>query len=94
MGARQSGRYHAPDVAPDETGRAVPATLFPSGHRTHADVRQAIIDGYITGTVNQDPYPQAVEAMHMAWLYLNGREAEIPKPHIAGVNSSVGKAGR
>lgn len=47
-----------------------------------ADVRQAIIDGYVLGTVNQDPYPQAFEAMHMAWLYLNGREAEIPKPNF------------
>jgi ABC-type sugar transport system substrate-binding protein len=46
-----------------------------------ADVRQAIIDGHIVGTVNQDPYPQAFEGMHMAWLYLNGREAEIPKPY-------------
>lgn len=47
-----------------------------------ADVRQAIIDGYVLGTINQDPYPQAYEGMHMAWLYLNGREAEIPKPNF------------
>ena len=46
-----------------------------------ANVRQAIMDGYVTGTVNQDPYPQAFQGMHMAWLYLNGREAEIPKPN-------------
>lgn len=46
-----------------------------------ADVRQAIIDGYVAGTINQDPYPQAFEAMHMAWLYLNGREDEIPRPY-------------
>ncbi|HEY8446672.1 MAG TPA: sugar ABC transporter substrate-binding protein [Thermomicrobiales bacterium] len=46
-----------------------------------ADVRQAIIDGYVIGTINQDPYPQAFEGMHMAWLYLNGREADIPKPN-------------
>ena len=45
-----------------------------------AGVRQAIIDGSVAGTVNQDPYPQAFEAMHMAWLYLNGRESEIPVP--------------
>lgn len=45
-----------------------------------AGVRQAIIDGYVAGTVNQDPYPQAFEGMHMAWLYLNGHEDEIPKP--------------
>ncbi len=45
-----------------------------------AGVRQAIIDGSVAGTVNQDPYPQAFEAMHMAWLYLNGMEDQIPKP--------------
>lgn len=45
-----------------------------------AGVRQAIIDGTVAGTVNQDPYPQAFEGMHMAWLYLNGRESEIPVP--------------
>jgi ABC-type sugar transport system substrate-binding protein len=45
-----------------------------------ADIRQAIMDGDILGTINQDPYPQAYEAMHMASLYLNGQEAEIPKP--------------
>ncbi len=45
-----------------------------------AGVRQAIIDGSVAGTVNQDPYPQAFEGMHMAWLYLNGHEDEIPKP--------------
>jgi ABC-type sugar transport system substrate-binding protein len=45
-----------------------------------ADVRKAIMDGYILGTTNQDPYPQAFEGMHMAWLYLNGKEADIPKP--------------
>ena len=45
-----------------------------------ADVRKAIMDGYVLGTTNQDPYPQAFEGMHMAWLYLNGREADIPKP--------------
>jgi ABC-type sugar transport system substrate-binding protein len=46
-----------------------------------ADVRQAIIDGTVTGTINQDPYPQAFEGMHMAWLYLNDREDEIPRPY-------------
>jgi ribose transport system substrate-binding protein len=46
-----------------------------------ADVRQAIMDGYVTGTINQNPYPQAFEAMHMAWLYFNGRDSEIPKPN-------------
>ena len=45
-----------------------------------ADVRKAIMDGYVLGTTNQDPYPQAFEGMHMAWLYLNGMDADIPKP--------------
>ncbi len=43
-------------------------------------VRVGIMDGYVAGTVNQDPYPQAFEGMHMAWLYLNGHDADIPKP--------------
>ena len=47
-----------------------------------ADVRQAIIDGFIHGTINQDPYPQAYEAMHMASLFLNGEEDEITKPYF------------
>src|SRR4051794_18436278 len=45
-----------------------------------ADVRKAIMDGYVLGTTNQDPYPQAYEGMHMAWLLLNGHEDQIPKP--------------
>lgn len=47
-----------------------------------ADVRQAIIDGYVLGTINQDPYPQAYEAMRMASLYLGGQEDAIPKPYF------------
>jgi ABC-type sugar transport system substrate-binding protein len=47
-----------------------------------ADVRQAIMDGYVLGTINQDPYPQAYEGVRMAWLLLNGQEADIPKPHF------------
>jgi ABC-type sugar transport system substrate-binding protein len=46
-----------------------------------ADVRQAIMDGYVLGTINQDPYPQAYEGVRMAWLLLNGQEDQIPKPH-------------
>jgi ABC-type sugar transport system substrate-binding protein len=45
-----------------------------------ADVRQLIHDGKIFGTVDQDPYPQAYNAMRMAWLHFNGKDAEIPKP--------------
>jgi len=47
-----------------------------------ADIRQLIHDGKIFGTVDQDPYPQAYEAMHMAYLLLNGKEAEIAKPYF------------
>jgi ABC-type sugar transport system substrate-binding protein len=46
-----------------------------------ADVRQAIMDGYVLGTINQDPYPQAYEGVHMAWMLLNGQEDAIPKPY-------------
>jgi ABC-type sugar transport system substrate-binding protein len=46
-----------------------------------ADVRQAIMDGYVLGTINQDPYPQAYEGVRMAWLLLNGQEDDIPKPN-------------
>jgi ABC-type sugar transport system substrate-binding protein len=47
-----------------------------------ADIRQSIIDGRVVGTINQDPYPQAYEAMHMASLYFNGQEGEIPVPYF------------
>ncbi len=47
-----------------------------------ADVRQAIMDGYVLGTINQDPYPQAYEGVHMGWLLLNGQEDQIPKPYF------------
>ena len=45
-----------------------------------ANVRQLIHDGKVFGTVDQDPYPQAYNAMRMAWLHFNGKDAEIPKP--------------
>lgn len=45
------------------------------------DVREAIAEGIIHGTVNQDPYPQAVEAIKMAKLYLTGKKSEIPTPN-------------
>jgi ABC-type sugar transport system substrate-binding protein len=44
------------------------------------NVRQLIYDGKIFGTVDQDPYPQAYNAMKMAWLHFNGKDADIPKP--------------
>lgn len=46
-----------------------------------ASVKKAIQNGIVYGTVNQDPYPQAVEGMHMALLYLTGNKSEIPSPH-------------
>jgi ribose transport system substrate-binding protein len=45
-----------------------------------ADIRQSILNGLIVGTINQDPYPQAYQGMHMAYLYLTGQESAIPKP--------------
>jgi ribose transport system substrate-binding protein len=45
-------------------------------------VRQMIYDGRIFGTVDQDPYPQAYNAMKMAWLHFNGKDAEIPRPYF------------
>jgi ribose transport system substrate-binding protein len=45
------------------------------------DVREAIKEGIIYGTVDQDPYPQAVEALKMARLYLSGEAGKIPAPN-------------
>lgn len=47
-----------------------------------AEVRQAILGGSVLGTIFQDPYPQAFEAVRMAWLLLSGQEAAIPRPHL------------
>ena len=41
-----------------------------------------IHDGKIFGTVDQDPYPQAYNAMKMAWLHFNGKDADIQKPYF------------
>jgi ABC-type sugar transport system substrate-binding protein len=46
------------------------------------DVRQLIYEGKIFGTVDQDPYPQAYNAMKMAWLHFNGKDSEIPRPNF------------
>jgi ABC-type sugar transport system substrate-binding protein len=45
-------------------------------------VRELIYEGKIFGTVDQDPYPQAYNAMKMAWLHFNGKDADIPKPYF------------
>jgi len=47
-----------------------------------ANIRQLIHDGKIFGTVDQDPYPQAYNAMKMAYLHFTGKDAEIPKPNF------------
>jgi len=47
-----------------------------------ADVRELIYEGKIFGTVDQDPYPQAYNAMRMAWLHFNGKDGDIPKPYF------------
>lgn len=44
------------------------------------DVYEVIKEGLVYGTVMQDPYPQAFEALRMAHLYLTGRADEIPSP--------------
>ena len=44
------------------------------------DVYEVIKEGLAYGTVMQDPYPQAFEALHMARLYLDGKSDEIPAP--------------
>lgn len=45
-----------------------------------ADVRQAIRDGVIYGTPNQDPAPQGEEAVRLAVEWLNGNTDEVPQP--------------
>lgn len=45
------------------------------------DVRDAIKEGIVYGTVDQDPYPQALESMRMAYLYLTGQKSKIPTPN-------------
>lgn len=45
------------------------------------DVYEVIKEGIVYGTVMQDPYPQAFEALHMARLYLEGKVDEIPAPN-------------
>ncbi len=45
-----------------------------------ADVRQAIIDGILYGTVNQDPAPQGENAIRYAVAWLSGDEDSVPQP--------------
>ena len=43
-----------------------------------SNVKQGIKDGYIYGTVNQDPYEQSAKAMELADKYFKGDKAAFP----------------
>jgi ABC-type sugar transport system substrate-binding protein len=45
-----------------------------------ADVKKGIEAGYIYGTVDQDPNPQGVRAVELAFYYLNGQKEKVPTP--------------
>lgn len=45
-----------------------------------ADVRKAIIDGVLYGTVDQDPAPQGENAIRYAVDWLNGNTDAVPQP--------------
>jgi ABC-type sugar transport system substrate-binding protein len=44
------------------------------------DVRQAIIDGILFGTVNQDPRPQGKGAVRAAYNWVTGKKAKVKRP--------------
>jgi ABC-type sugar transport system substrate-binding protein len=44
------------------------------------DVLTAITDGYVYGTVNQDPAPQGQKAIEYAVYYLKGEKDKVPTP--------------
>lgn len=46
-----------------------------------ADVRQGIMDGYILGTVNQDPGIQGVRSIEDAIAWAQGKESDVPQPN-------------
>ena len=46
-----------------------------------ANVRTAILDGTIYGTVNQDPTPQGVNGVKDAILWLEGHKNQVPQPN-------------
>ena len=53
------------------------------------NVRQLIYDGKIFGTVDQDPYPQAYNAMKNGLAaFLNGKDADIPEALFPAVAAS------
>lgn len=44
------------------------------------DVRDAIMQGTLYGTVNQDPYPQGFRAVELAYFWLTGQRSKVPRP--------------
>lgn len=45
------------------------------------DVRDAIMQGILYGTVNQDPYPQGYRAVEVAYFWLTGQRNKVKRPH-------------
>lgn len=45
------------------------------------DVRDAIMQGTLYGTVNQDPYPQGYRAVEVAYFWLTGQRNKVKQPH-------------
>jgi len=46
-----------------------------------ADIKKAITDGVIWGTVDQDPYPQGFTAVEYAYFWLNGQQGKVTRPN-------------
>lgn len=46
-----------------------------------ADVKKGIEDGYVYGTVDQDPYPQGYSAVELAVKWLKGQKDQVPAPN-------------
>jgi ribose transport system substrate-binding protein len=47
-----------------------------------ADVKAGIEAGYIYGTVDQDPYPQGVNAVDQAYYWLTGQKDKVVTPQL------------
>ncbi len=45
------------------------------------DVRDAIMQGTLYGTVNQDPYPQGYRAVELAYFWLTGQKSKVSRPN-------------
>ena len=72
MCIRDSGKYAR------ESGRTDIAFIMGD---YPADVRQGIIDGYLVGTVNQDPKPQGVRSVEAAVQWVKGEKAKVTQPN-------------